>query len=82
MRHVILILALLVSTAGWSHAQQIDLTNVIGLYAPDTIHAGQPVTFEFNWNNSGSTAIKAWANGFRFWMVGGSRTRTARIRKF
>ncbi len=60
MRIIILVLILLLSSAVSSDAQQIDLTNVIGLYAPDTIQTGQPVTFEFNWNNSGTATIMGW----------------------
>lgn len=75
MKRLVLITGFLLLSVGTVSAQQIDLTNVDGLIGPGIIRVGQPVTFQFNWNNSGTKWIDGWTNGFRFWMVnGGARS--------
>lgn len=69
-----LILIPLVLVIESANAQQIDLTDVTGLWGPDTIRTGEPVTFTLSWNNSSPESITSFINCFRVWLTGGSRS--------
>jgi len=68
LRTIAILLVALAGMVAIASAQQIDLTAVYPLHAPDTIYAGVETTFEFNWNNTYSSYITSWTNVFEFWL--------------
>jgi hypothetical protein len=67
-RFILVLSILLLGVVSLAQAQQIDLTSVYPLHAPDSIYAGVETTFEFSWNNTYPAYITSWTNVFEFWL--------------
>lgn len=69
MRRLFVVILAVICLAGVGHTQQVYLSSVDGLWAPDTILAGRATTFEISFSNTGTDTIVGFDNGFCFWTV-------------
>ncbi|MCH7691265.1 MAG: tandem-95 repeat protein, partial [candidate division Zixibacteria bacterium] len=64
---VIMLVSCFAFSASAQTAGSITLVHVDGLYAPDTIEVGKPITFHFRLQNNFGEAITGFSNGFRIY---------------
>jgi len=75
MRRLAAALVAAICLMGVAHTQQVYVSDVEGLWGPDTILAGQPATFVVSFENTSAETITGFTHGFRFWTaLGGSRS--------
>ncbi|HWR82818.1 MAG TPA: thrombospondin type 3 repeat-containing protein [Candidatus Deferrimicrobium sp.] len=73
---VVLVACLCMAAAGAQRAEalgSISLDNVVGLSGIDSVHAGQPITFNFRLTNNTSDTLLGFTHGFRVYSPDGAQ---------